>query len=143
MKIHIRFWDKKNNQMLYGLGITEKQQPVRQNTDGSLTVLEGAYVPMLSTLTPDAKGNVIWQSDVCQADMQVLVMTDMPPSMMKVIGVMQYDIPTGTFTLIVHDAPASMAGRKFQLSNITVIGNAFENGDLLLKQQGETVSVAL
>ena len=66
---------------------------------------------MISTLTPDTNGTIIWQSDVCEADLHMFTQSDMPPMALKVKGIMQYDIPTGSYTLTVHEAPQSMMGK--------------------------------
>lgn len=117
--------------MLHGYGVSDRMLPVKRNEDGKLTELTGVFVPMINTLSRDINGVDVWQSDVCEADIKLQLMDDMPPTLLKAIGIMMYDIPTASFTLTIHNAPETMAGKKYQVINVKVLGSFHENPELL------------
>lgn len=130
MQINVRFWDVKNKKMLYGLGISPVQQPIQLNNDGTLTELEGEYVPMLMTNLFDVEKKPIWGGDIVECDLQVTAFEGLPPSFIKKRGVMQYNVTNGMFTVNINSSD-ELKGQQFKVVNSRVIGDGYQNPELL------------
>lgn len=133
MQINVRFWDVKNKKMLYGLGISPVQQPIQLNSDGTLTELEGEFVPMLMTYLFDVDKKPIWAGDVIECDLMVTAFEGIPPSYIKKRGIMQYNLSNGTFTVSIASKEIEK-GRKFEVVNSKVVGNIYEGEELLFEK---------
>lgn len=130
LRYDVRFWDKANSRLIYGAGISPNQLPIVQHEDGRLEELQGEFVPMLCTHQKALNG-VIFEADVIECDIPVyLCGKDMPPSLIKARGVMQYNQQKGSFTLNITAQP-EMVGAEFQVTNSRIIGCAVSNPELL------------
>lgn len=126
----VRFWDKEKQVMIYGAGLAPTQKPIVRHEDGTLEELQGEFVPMICTGVPDADRKPIWEADVVECDIPVVISPDMPMSYIKARGVMQYNQRSGSFTVNITSSQ-ERAGATFQVTNSRVIGNALANPELL------------
>lgn len=130
----IRFWDKEKQVMIYGAGIAPTQQPIVKHEDGRLEELQGEFVPMLCTGIPSADRKPIWEADIIECDIPVVIAEDMPMSYIKARGVMQYSQRAGSFTVNITSTQ-ERAGATFTVTNSRIIGNAMANPELLEVKQ--------
>lgn len=131
MQINVRFWDKVNKKMLYGLGISPVQQPIQLNNDGTLTELEGDFVPMLMTNLFDIEKKPIWGGDIVECDLQVTAFEGIPPSYIKKRGIMQYNVREGVFTVNINTKSPELQGKRYKVINSKVVGDGYSNPELL------------
>lgn len=130
LRYDVRFWDKGKKQMIYGAGIAPTQKPIIMHPDGRLEELQGEFVPMICTHQKAVNG-FIWEADVIECDIALhLCGMDMPPSLLKARGVMQYNQSKGCFTVNITSSP-EMAGQEFTVTNSRIIGCAISNPELL------------
>lgn len=130
LRYDVRFWDKANNRLIYGAGISPNQLPIVQHTDGHLEELKGEFVPMLST-GQKALNGVIFEADVIECDVPVFAdQSGKFQSFLKARGVMQFNQQKGAFTLNIA-AQSQAVGGEFQVTNSRIIGCAVSNPELL------------
>lgn len=125
----VRFYDKKQNRLIYGAGISPNQLPLVISPDGAIVELQGDFVPMICTYQKAINGH-IWEADVVECDVPVMQFEGMPPTFMKVRGVMQYNQGQGCFTISINSTP-EMQGAVFKVVNTRIIGCALTNPELL------------
>lgn len=131
MQINVRFWDKVNKKMLYGLGISPVQTPIQLNEDGTLTELQGEFVPMLLTHLYDIDKKPIFSGDIVECDLQVTAFEGMPPSYIKKRGIMQYSVREGVFTVNINTSSPDLQGKRYKVINSKVVGDGYSNPELL------------
>lgn len=135
LRYDLRFWDKDNKVMLTGVGISPNQLPIAMGSDGKLAELRGNFVPMLCTYQKAING-YIWEGDIIECGVPYDLGADMPTSLLKVRGVMQFNERMGSFTINIASTPET-EGRTFQVKNAKIIGCAVSHPELLQISQNQ------
>lgn len=131
LEYKVRFFNHDTQEMIYDCGISPNQKPIRKLENGLYEELEGNFTPMINT-GQKALNGVIYEADVldCKASLQIASI----PSLLEVRGVMQYDPNRGAYMINILDAPSILLGKDFQVQDATIIGNAFNNKELIVKK---------
>jgi len=135
LRYDVRFWDKDNKVMLEKVGISPNQLPIVINSLGQLEALRGNFVPMLCTYQKAVNG-YIWEGDIIECGVPYDLGSDMPMSLLKVRGVMQFNERLGSFTINIASTPETQ-GRTFQVKNAKIIGCAISHPELLQISQNQ------
>lgn len=129
MNIKIRAWDEKNKKMVYEFGTLTGYKMMQSIDDGRLgvySIVSGIELPvMLSTGKHDRDGREIYEGDI----MGGKTVTGKPvvPSLPVI-----WDEADLTWKLEPQMYNGRKRGRTFStVSNSQVVGNVYQNGDML------------